>query len=551
MNVPEISCASAILQGLIRHGVDTVFGLPGGQLNHFFDAMHDERGRIRYVGSRHEQGAAYMAFGYSRSTGRVGTYTVVPGPGLLNTTAALCSAYANNEPVLCITGQIPSAAIGKGIGYLHELPDQLATMRTLTKWAERISRPQDASRVIDEAFRQLLSGRRRPVCIETPTDVMGMKTPLGAHQAHSVVQRPALDQDLINEAAALLAKSRQPVIVVGGGVADASEELLELATMLQAPVIAFRNGRGAISDRNPLSQTLVGGYELWKTADVAIGIGTRMEQQYLGWGVDSDLKVVRIDIDAEELTRLGQPAVGIHADAREAITALIDALPRHLSLRASREQEFVQLKHVAQTSIEAIQPQLTWLTAIREALPDEGYFVDEITQVGFASWYGFPVYQPRHLITCGYQGTLGYGFATALGVKVAHPDKPVVSISGDGGFLFNVQELATAAQYKLNLVAIVFNNDQFGNVKYHQEAWFGGKLIGADLVNPDFVKLAESFGVQGVRARTPQELQQAMRKGFASQGPTLIEVPVGKMARPWQFIIRSRVRGQQREEQPA
>ena len=297
--IREMSCATAILQTLISNGVDTVFGLPGGQLNHFYDAMYRTKDRIRYVGSRHEQGAAYMAFGYAKSTGKVGACAVVPGPGVLNTTAALCCAYANNERVLCITGQIPSAAIGKGVGYLHELPDQLATMRTLTKWAERIMRPEDAPCIIDAAFTQLLSGRPRPVCIETPTDIMGVVAPVHLHESGVEVSRPPLNQDLINEAAALLAGSRQPLVVVGGGAVSASAELMELATMLQAPVVAFRNGRGIISDRNAFSQTVVGGYELWKTADVVLGVGTRMEQQYLYWGVDSAMKIVRIDIDTQ------------------------------------------------------------------------------------------------------------------------------------------------------------------------------------------------------------------------------------------------------------
>jgi acetolactate synthase-1/2/3 large subunit len=539
----EISCATAILRTLMRNGVDTVFGLPGGQLNHFFDAMYDVKDQIRYVGSRHEQGAAYMAFGYAKSTGRVGVYAVVPGPGLLNTTAAICSAYANNTPVLCVTGQIPSKDLGKGIGHLHELPDQLATMRTLTKWAERIMRPEDAPRVVTDAFTQLLSGRRRPVCVETPTDIMGARAAITLLGPAIEASHPALNPDAVDKAAALLAASKRPVILVGGGAIHTKEELLELAMMLQAPVVAFRNGRGIVSDRHFLSQSFVAGYELWKTTDVVLGVGTRMEQQYLHWGTDADMKIIRVDIDAEELSRTGTPEIGIHGDARDAIGALIDALPKYLRHRSSRQEELWELKQSTRKSIDVIQPQMTWLDAIREALPDDGYFIDEITQVGFASWYGFPVFEPRHLITCGYQGTLGYGFATALGVKVAHPDKPVVSISGDGGFLFNVQELATAAQHKINLVSIVFNNNQYGNVKYHQEAWFGGRMLGADLKNPNFVKLAESFGVKGVKANTPQRLIRAMRAGFVHDGPTLIEVPVGAMARPWQFIIRPRVRG--------
>jgi acetolactate synthase-1/2/3 large subunit len=187
--------------------------------------------------------------------------------------------------------------------------------------------------------------------------------------------------------------------------------------------------------------------------------------------------------------------------------------------------------------IQKVQPQLAYLEAIREALPRDGIFCDEITQCGFASWYGFPIYRPRSHINCGYQGTLGYGFATALGVKVAHPDKPVVAIAGDGGFMFNVQELATAVQYKIGLVTVIFNSNSFTNVKRQQQEWFGNRIIASDLVNPDFVKLAQSFGAAGLRVNSPKELREALRKAFAEPGPTLIEVPVGQMASPWEFII--------------
>lgn len=539
------SGAMAILDSVLAHGVDTIFGLPGGQLDHFFDAMYHRSDQLQLVGSRHEQGAAYMAFGYAKSTGRVGTYTVVPGPGVLNTTAALCSAYANNSPVLCITGQIPSHGLGKGVGFLHELPDQLATMRTLTKWSERIMSPEEAPAIVDEAFAQLTGGRPRPVSLEMPMDTMGAEAEVPAPSAPAARLNPAIDEDSISAAAKLLTGSKRPMILVGGGAIGATAEINALAEMVQAPVVSFRNGRGIVSDRSAFGQVFPAGYELWKTADVALAIGTRMEQQYLYWGVDDDLDVIRIDIDDEEITRIAEPDISLHADAQEAVAALLDALPKVLDNRDNREDELLDLKARTEAAIEAdIQPQAAWLGAIRTALPDDGYMVDEITQVGFASWYGFPVYEPRHLITCGYQGTLGYGLATALGVKVAHPDKAVVSIAGDGGFMFNVQELATAAQHKIGVVFVLFNNNQFGNVQRQQKEWFGGRIINSDLQNPDFVALAESFGIKGVRATSPDALIREMTAGFESGAPTLIEVPVGDMAAPWKYIIRPPARGE-------
>ena len=533
-----MSGADAILGQCLANRVDTIFGLPGGQLDHFFDSMYRRSSELRFVGSRHEQGAGYMAFGYARSTGRPGVYTVVPGPGVLNSTAALCSAYATNAPVLCLTGQIPSHAIGRGIGFLHELPDQLATLRSLTRWAARIDRPQDAPAIVNEAFSRLTGGRRGPVALEMPMDIMGLEAPVELRGAANPLEAPALDTDRIEQAAELLVKARRPLIIVGGGAADAPAQLRELAERLQAPVVAFRSGRGILSDRHYLSQVLPAGYELWKDADVVLGIGTRMEQQLLHWKTAPGMRIIRIDIDPAELDRIEAPAVALHADAQEAMAALSHALSRRGFSPASREAELLALKARIAAEIGQVQPQLSFLGAIREALPEDGYFVDEITQVGYASWYGFPVYEPRHHVNCGYQGTLGYGYATALGVKVAHPHKAVVNIAGDGGFLFTCNEMATAMQHGIALVTVLFNNGKFQNVQRQQKEWFGGRQIGSDLRNPDFMKFADSFGMRAERVRDPAQLTRAIRAALERDAPALIEVPCEDMTSPWKHIIK-------------
>lgn len=532
-----MSGADAILAQCVRNRIDTIFGLPGGQLDHFFDSMYREP-RVRFVGTRHEQGAGYMAFGYARSTGRPGMYTVVPGPGVLNSTAALCSAYATNAPVLCLTGQIPSQAIGRGIGYLHELPDQLATLRLLTRWADRIDRPQDAPGSVNQAFAHLTGGRRGPVSLEMPMDIMGLQEEVDLLDAARPLPSPALDTDRIEQAARLLAESARPLIIVGGGAIDTREAVLELAQRLQAPVVSFRSGRGIVSDREYLSQVLPAGYELWKDADVVVGIGTRMEQQLLHWKTAPGMRVIRIDIDEAELDRIEAPAVALHADARQAVPALNAALGRQVRTRASRRDELIALKQRVAEQIGQVQPQMSYLRAIREALPEDGYFVDEITQVGYASWYGFPVYEPRHHVNCGYQGTLGYGYATALGVKVAHPDRPVVNIAGDGGFMFTSNEMATAVQYRIALVTVLFNNNRFLNVQRQQNEWFGGRRIGSDLKNPDFLKYADSFGMHAERIKGPEQLGGAIKAALDRNQPALIEVPCGDMTSPWQHIIK-------------
>jgi len=539
----EISGAGALLQQLLQNGVKTIFGLPGGQLDHFFDALYEHAGDVRFVGSRHEQGAAYMAFGYARSTGRPAVYTVVPGPGVLNTTAALCTAYATNAPVMCLTGQIPAQAIGRGIGYLHELPDQLVTLQSLTRWARRAMTPDEAPALVNEAFAVMNGGRRGPVSLEMPMDVMAMRGAVPLLPAALRPATPVLDTDRIGDAARLIAAAERPMIVIGGGAADAARPLLELAEAIQAPVVSFRSGRGVVSDRHYLAQVLPAGHELWKTADLVIGIGTRMEQQLLHWRTTPGMKVIRIDIDANEFDRIQPPAVAIHGDARDAIEALLPVLRRHARRRVSREQELRQLKGRIAARIASVQPQMAYLRAIREALPDDGFFVDEITQVGYASWYGFPVYAPRHHVNTGYQGTLGFGYATALGVKIANPDCAVVNIAGDGGFLFTSNEMATAAQYNIPLVTVLFNNNRFLNVQRQQNDWFGGRRIGSDLKNPDFIRYAESFGIHAQRVATPEALVTAIRAGLERNAPALIEVPCGDMTTPWPHIILPPVGG--------
>jgi acetolactate synthase I/II/III large subunit len=537
-NAELMTTGQALVKSLMRHGVDTVFGLPGVQTYALFDALHEYQEQVRYVGARHEQGAAYMAFGYAKSTGRVGVYTVVPGPGFLNSTAALCSAYGANSPVLCITGQIPSKHIGSGAGLLHELPDQLATIRLLTKWGERINKPEQVPTVMDEAFVQMTSGRPRPVAVEIPWDVLAARGEVAFGDTRAPDPSPPVDLRAIDAAVALIRAAQRPMIMIGSGAMNAGTEVLELAQRIQAPIVSFRSGRGAVSDESPYCLTCAEGYRWWDKTDLLIGIGSRLELQYFRWpSRPPNLKLVRIDIDAKELARL-PPNAGLLADARLATTELNAALKRSGFNPRSMEAEFAATKAQVQREIQEVQPQMSHLRAIREALPRDGFFVEEISQVGFTSYFGFPVYQPRTMVTCGYQGTLGFGFPTALGVKVGNPNKAVVSITGDGGFMFGVQELAAAVQYNINLVTVVFNNNAYGNVLRDQKRAFRGPL-GSELRNPDFVKLGESFGVRSWRANTPEELRTALERGFAEKGPVLIEVPVpqGSEVSPWKYLV--------------
>lgn len=534
-----VSAAQAIVDSLIEHGVDVIFGIPGVHTYKLFDALYERRHEIRFIGSRHEQGAAYMAYGYAKSTGKAGVYTCVPGPGVLNTTAALCTAYAANAPVLCLTSEIPAADIGRGFGILHELPDQLATLRSLTKWSERIDHPTQAPQILAEAFRRMTSGRPGPVAVECPWDTLGVTalTDLSA-PAGIIPDPPPPDPGAVERAAELIRNSKRPMIMLGGGATGAASEIAQLAELMQAPVTAHRSGRGIVADDTTYGLGLAAAYRAWLNTDLLMAIGTRMELQYLRWRIfPPNLKIVRIDIDPREMTR--RPCdVGLVTDAKLGVQALCASLAGPGARRPSRVGEIASLKSQARTDYESVQPQVAYLDVIREVLPRDGFFVEEICQVGFTARFALPVYAPRTYVSCGYQDNLGFGFMTALGVKTANPNKMVISVSGDGGFMFGVQELATAVQNQINLIAIVFNNRSFGNVLRDQKMAFDGHFIGESLRNPDFVKLAQSFGATAYRAATPGELGSALKSAQNDGGPVLIEVPSepGSEASPWPFL---------------
>ena len=534
----------ALVKSLRNNGIDTIFGLPGVQMDAMFNALYDEGNAIRVIHSRHEQGAAYMAFGYAHATGRVGVYTVVPGPGLLNTTAALATAYGCNTPVLAVAGQIPSTTKGRGLGQLHEIPDQLALIRGLTKSAESIDHPSDAPRAVNEAFRQLASGRPRPVEVEMPWDVMASEAEVDLLDPVAPTPPPPLDGEGIERAARLLGAAKNPMIFVGSGALGAAEEVRELGEMLQAPVASNRHGRGLLSDHHYLALSHLMARSLWPAADVVLAVGTRLQSQRMVWGIDDDLAVIHIDIDPTEINRVSKPAVGIVADAKQALGALIAALAKHNGARPSREAELTELKSGIIAELhERLGPQMAFIDVLRGALPEDGILVDELTQVGYVARVGYPVYQPRCFLTSGYQGTLGFGYATALGVKVALPDRKVLSINGDGGFMYNVQELSTAVKHNIDVVAVVFADGAFGNVRRMQKELWGGRVIATEFANPDFVALAESFGVGAHEATTPAELATALDAAFAESGPSLIHVPVGEMPDPWNWLVGGVVRG--------
>jgi acetolactate synthase-1/2/3 large subunit len=458
----------------------------------------------------------------------------------MNTSAALVTAWSLNAPVLAVTGQIPTRMIGKRRGQLHEMPDQLATLRGIVKWAERIEHPAQASLLIGRAFQEMTSARRGPVALEMAWDqftAMGevaLSEPLPRHA------QPALDTPQIEALARAIAEARAPMVWVGGGAIDAASEIEQLAERIGAPVVSFRTGRGILDDRHPLALNVAAGYRLWPDTDLLIGIGTRLETPIDRWPKrPAGLKTARIDIDPAELRRL-KVDIGVVADAKTATNALLTTLAN--VTRKSRLATIADAKAAAADDVRGLQPQMSFLDVIREELPEDGILCDEMTQVGYVSWIGFPFYTPRSLITSGFSGTLGAGFPMALGAKVAYPDRPVVSVTGDGGFLFAGVELATAVQHGINLVTVVFNNGAYGNVLRDQRRMFAGRSVGAELQNPDFQMFAKSFGVPSWRTTDAKGLKIALKEALAGNTPALIEVvtDIAKEAEPWRFLAPGR-----------
>jgi len=528
----------ALALQLAREDLTTIFGVPGVQLDLALDGLAKIADQVTFVATRHEQAASYMADGYARSTGRIGTCMVVPGPGLLNAAAGLATAYACSSPVLCIVGQIASPLIGQGRGMLHEIPHQTAVLAGLTKWSTLVRRAEDIPTAVHEAVGQLRTGRPRPVGLEIPPDVLEssaeieLLAPWGP--GDDAVGATPVDATLVERAAELLRGAARPVVLVGSGVvaAGASGALVSVAERLGSPVVMTMNGRGAISDRHPLALTALGGREILPQADVVLAVGTRFLTP-LGRpvGLAPDARSILVNADPDDLAPPRAPDVALAADALVALRALDAAL-------AGRRECWAPLDEVrarCDAQIAEIEPQRSWLMALRAAIPDDGILVNELTQVGYLGEIGYPVYEPRSYLTPGYQGTLGYGFATALGAKVANPDKVVVSINGDGGFGWTLAELATARKYGIGVVTVVFDDSAFGNVRRIQRQRFG-REIGVELDNPDFVALAESFGVRARRVHTPDELRGAVTEVAGADGPTLIEVPVGEMPSPWHLI---------------
>ncbi len=536
--------AEQIVDGLRLLGLDTLFCLPGVQNDDFFNALVDAPD-IRPIVARHEQGAAYMANGASQVAGGPAAFCVVPGPGMLNAGAALTSGYWSNSRVLAVVGEIATSARGRGFGVLHELVDQHAILSQLTKHATVLDDGASATGSLQSALDAVVSGRPRPVSVEVPVDRWRAPSP-GALRA-PLASMPTIDPAQLEAAADVIRRAERPMIVVGGGAQDAGQQLAALAELLQAPVTTRRMGHGAIPTAHPLFVHLAVGHELWKTADVVIAIGTRLEWPLMQWRTDDDLTIVKIDIDPDELDRHGVGTVGVVGDAAHVCAALLAAL-HDLPQRPDRTAQVASMRASYFAEIDHLRPQLDFLGAIRDVLPDDGVFVEDVTQIGFAAHLAFDFRGPRTFQSTGPAGTLGAGYAQALGAQVALDaegrGRRALAVCGDGGFLFTGGELATAVQHHIPLVALVFDDGAYGNVKRIQQQRFGEqRTIASTLHNPDFVAYARAFGAVGLHADGPDQLRTRLDEAFSADAPAIVHVSTGAMPDPWPWFLRGRARG--------
>jgi acetolactate synthase-1/2/3 large subunit len=533
----QMTGGQAVAAALKAHGVEAVFGIPGAHTLAIYDALRDEPG-IRNVVARHEGGAGYMADGYARASGKPGVVITVTGPGATNVLTAVGGAYNDSSPVLVISSQIPREYLGKGLGYLHEMRDQRGAFDTVTDWTAQVTDAAQIGPTIDAAFAHFGRGRPTPAYIEIPLDILDEETDLPAVYVPSAAIPPAaLDEDALVRAAALLVAAKRPAIYAGWGVisADASELLVQLAELLGAPVATSIKGKGAIPDQHPLCLGCAWAVEVQESpalteADLLLAIGTRFTLRTASWGrVPIAQTLIQIDADPGAPGRTVPVSLGLVGDARAILERLVTLIEAHSARRPSDRAAWGGSRALVRARIEssvAARSPIVYeaLSALGDALPRNAIVTGD--NCLFCFWAGryLPIQQPR-----GWQFpmqfcTLGFALPAAIGAKVACPERPVVALCGDGGYMFTGQELMTAVSLGLNLPVVVFNDAAYGSVRENQTKRYGGRHTAITLQTPDFPALARSFHAYGVRLERPYELQGALVDAWAADRPTLIEI---------------------------
>ena len=537
--MPAINGAQAMFQQLVMEGVTDIFSLPGAQIMSAFDVLHEMQDQINLVHTRHEQATTYMADGYAKVSGKPGVAMVVPGPGALNATAGLGTAYASSSPVLLISGQIPSALLGKDTGQLHEVSEQLDVFKPITKWNHRISDVSEVPTAVHEAFRQMTTGKPGPVELEIAPDILTQAGSVGLIEKE-LYPNPKATNDQIMAAVKLISSSKSPTIVAGGGSVSsgASDQIRQLAELLQIPVMTTPQAKGIIPEDSHLAtgvNSAVGpAKHVLPDTDLVIAIGTRLSLR--GISPDDMPPILQIDMEQDQIGKQFPVELGIVGDASETLTSLISSLSVDESKLAERRERAERLKkQFADEVIRLASPQVSVIDKISNVLPEDAIVVQGMTNIGYWSSAALPMDSTRNYVTSSYFGTLGFAFPTALGCQTAFPERKVVALCGDGGFMYSPQELSTAMRYELNTVAVVFNNGAYGASKWDQQHQFNGRYIGTDLFNPDFVAMAKSFGAEGIKTDA-DNIEQGLAEALALDKPTLLEVEIQNMMPPFQIV---------------
>jgi 5-guanidino-2-oxopentanoate decarboxylase len=533
-HVKAMTFGEAVMNLLSAYEVDTVFGMAGTMTVEVYRGIG--RSGIRHVQCRNEQGASLMADGYARATGKPGVCTIIAGPGVTNAATGIAQAYSDSQPMLVLSGACATRTHGKGWGAIHELNDQAAVTAGFTAFSAMVRYPEEVPELIARAFAVFRGSRPRPVHLSLPRDVLpdAVEVEWKTRRAPSL---PMPDPAAIDEAADRLAKARCPLILVGGGAVGTCKALTEIAERIGAPVLSSNAGKGILPESHSLSlgASIVQepSQQALADADVVLLVGSEVAAgDHFLQKLEIPGDIIRIDIDPTELTSMYSAAVPIQADARAAMAALSSALssrkPTALRSEGERRVRDVLARNAAKmTDLEKSHARI-W-KILRSALPADTIVMGDATQIVYTGSYAMPMEMERCWYYSGNYCALGVAVPMAIGAKIGAPHRPVIAVAGDGGFMFTVNELATAAEERLALPIIVWNNDAL-NAIVEQMDQRQIPRIGVEPKSPDFLKLAESLGCHATRAASADHLAQSVRSALTADRPTLIEVRQGS---PW------------------
>jgi acetolactate synthase-1/2/3 large subunit len=538
-----MSGARAIVEALEREKVEYIFGMPGGANLPFYDALWDSK--IKHVLVRHEQISAHMADAYGRVSRRAGVCSATSGPGATNLVTGIATAFADSSPVVAITGQVAKGMTGKS-GFQET--DVVGVLTPVTKYTLQPLSAAEIPSAVKKSFYIAQTGRPGPVLLDVPKDVQQEETEItfpDSIEIRGYRPAPAFDQLDIERAAEMLVKAQRPLLFGGGGIriADASLQFKAVAELLVAPVITTLQGKGTFPEDHPLAVGPIGMHgraeanKLVGECDVMLAVGVRFSDRSTGNFSEfaPDAKIIHIDADATEFNKNKVVALSIHGDAGRVLSALLDSLARRIAKKTGANAWLARLNQVREEmkGIPAYKDSYAELSGpkivklMRDILPPEAILTTGVGRHQMWCEIHYRVIQPRTWVTSTGLGTMGFGLPAALGAKMAMPDVPVVDFDGDGSFVMTEQALATAVEEKIPVVTVIMNDRSLGMVEQWQRLMYNRHFIGVKFQNlPDFVKLAESYGVQGTRVGSLDEFGKALRAGVRADSPTLIEVPV-------------------------